>query len=323
MICSDAKPTQGDDVSGTFISTINYLAPERISVSGDGSFAFYVTVDNDYGAVNTDASSPLLGGSPGEVHSLAMTRDATQFAYVPLDSQGNALNYIGLIDLTKQTSRFVNLYGLDSEGNRTDIIKYADVLDFTSDGRTLVYDAYSEFTYLKRHPVLWLDDLFHGRGHHQYFGSHQLEWRLQFWNPSIGKADNSLVTFEVVNKTNGISSLVAVDLFSGKGAEVAQLTTAGAFGKPSFTGDDHTIIYSAPNPSANSLYSLGEPANRAGRHYCDRFTIFVALRCRLCCDLPPWHFYGIQFPANCDIVQPGSWTDLCPWSRHYAQGHCK
>jgi Zn-dependent metalloprotease len=250
------ETAQGDGASGTFIPTINYLAPERISVSGDGSFAFYVTVDNDYGAVNTDGSSPLLGGSPGEIHSLAMTPDSTQFAYVPLDSQGNPLNYIGLIDLTKQTSRVVKLYGLDSEGNRTDIIKYADVLDFTSDGRTLVYDAYSEFTTSS-------GNLFSGwtiysmdMATTNISALISLNGDFNFGNPSIGKADNSLVTFEVINKTNGISSLVAVDLFSGKGSEVGQLTTAGALGKPSFTGDDHTIIYSAPNPSANSLYSL-------------------------------------------------------------------
>ena len=250
------ETAQGDGASGTFIRTINYMAPERISVSGDGSFAFYVTVDNDYGAVNTDGSSPMLGGSPGEVHSLAMTPDASQFAFVPLDSQGNPTNYIGLVDLTKNTSQLVKLYGLDSEGNKTDIIKYADVLDFTSDGRTLVYDAYSEFTTSG-------GDLFSGWTIYSMdlattniSALISLNGDFDFGNPSIGKTDNSLVTFEVINKTNNISSLVAVDLFSGKGGQVGELTEAGALGKPSYNGDDGTIVYSAANPSLNTLYSL-------------------------------------------------------------------
>jgi Zn-dependent metalloprotease len=246
----------GDSASGTFIRTINYLAPERISVSGDGSFAFYVTADNDYGAVNTDGTSPILGGSPGQVHSLAMTPDARLFAYVPLDASGNPTNYIGLIDLVNQTTRYVRLYGLDSEGNKADFIKYADVLDFTSDGRTLVYDAFSEF----RTPS---GTLFSGWTIYamdiattNLTAIVNLNGDFDFGNPSIGKAHNNLLTFEVINKTNGISSLVAADLFSGKGSTVGQLTIAQALGKPGYTGDDGAVIYSAPNPSVNSLYSL-------------------------------------------------------------------
>jgi bacillolysin len=250
------ESAKGDSGSGTLIPTTKYLAPERISVSGDGSFAFYVTADNDYGAVNTDGSSPLVGGSPGEVHSLAMTPDASLFAYVPLDALGNPLNYIGLLDLVKHTTHVVKLYGLDSEGNRTDIIKYADVLDFTSDARTLVYDAYSEFTTAS-------GSLFSGWTIYamdiattNISSIISLNGDFDFGNPSLGKADNNLVTFEVVNKTNGISSLATADLFSGKGSIVGKLSVAQALGKPGYTGDDRAIIYSAPNSSVNSLYSL-------------------------------------------------------------------
>ncbi len=250
------ESAKGDGASGTFISTIKYLAPERISVSGDGAFAFYVTADNDYGAVNTDGSSPIVGGSPGEVHSLAMTPDASLFAYVPLDALGNPLNYIGFLDLVKQTTRFVKLYGLDSEGNKADIINYADVLDFTSDGRTLVYDAYSEFSTaggsLFSGWTIYAMDL----ATTNISSLISLNGDFSFGNPSLAKADNNLVTFEVVNKTNGLSSLAAVNLFSGKGSTIGQLSVAEALGKPGYTGDDGAIIYSAPNTSVNSLYSL-------------------------------------------------------------------
>ena len=37
---------------------------------------------------------------------------------------------------------------------------------------------------------------------------------------------------------------------------MGQLSTADALGKPNYTGDDGAIIYSAPNPAANTLYSL-------------------------------------------------------------------
>jgi bacillolysin len=250
------ESAKGDSASGTFIPTIKYLAPERISVSGDGSFAFYVTADNDYGAVNTDGTSPIVGGSPGEVHSLAMTPDASLFAYVPLDASGNPINYIGLLDLVNKTTRFVQLYGLDSEGNKANIIKYADVLDFTSDGRTLVYDAFSEFSTAS-------GSLFSGWTIYamdiattNLTSIINLNGDFDFGNPSIGKANNNLLTFEVVNKTNGISTLVTADLFSGKGSAVGQLSVAQALGKPGYTGDDGAIIYSAPNTSVNSLYSL-------------------------------------------------------------------
>lgn len=250
------EAAKGDSVSGTFIPTIKYLAPERVSVAGDGSFAFFVTVDNDYGVVNTDGTLPELGGFPGTVHSLAMTPDGQKFAFIFLDALGQPTNVVGIIDLATTNSKVIKLLGVDSEGNKQDIIKYADVLDFTSDGKRLIYDAYSEShtagtNILSGWTIYSLDIATSNTT-----ALISLNSSVDIGNPSLGKTKNNLLTFEVINKQTGIATVFAGDLFSSGLSFIGQNPIGGALGKPDYAGDDHAIIYSYYDLFTSTLYDL-------------------------------------------------------------------
>jgi len=259
------EAAQGDPEGGTFIDTVNYLAPERVSVAGNGKFVFYVTDDNDFGVVNTDGTGGNLGGFSGKIHSLGMTPDASKFAIVFLDSAGNPTNTLGLINLATSETKTFKLYGLDSEGKKLDIIKYADVLAFTADGKTLVYDAYSEFptstgTTFSGWTIYSLD-----LATTNITALVTLDGDYDFGNPSLGKKNNQLVTFEVIQRKTQISTLSTIDLFSGKGGSIGSLDTPNSFGKPCYFGDDSEVAFAFPDSSTDSGYSLvGQPMDATG-----------------------------------------------------------
>ncbi len=131
------ETAQGDGTTGAFISTIDYLSHQKVSVSGDGSYAVYVTSDNDFGTVATDGTGAQLAGIPGTVYSVAMTPDGNRIAFVPLNFFGYAENAISVVDLAADTMKTIKVYAVDSEGRLQDIIQYPEVLNFTADGQTL------------------------------------------------------------------------------------------------------------------------------------------------------------------------------------------
>ena len=83
-----------------------------------------------------------------------------------------------------------------------------------------------------------------------------LNENLDFGNPSTGHTRDNLLTFEVIEKTTGNSTVFAADLSSGKKAEIGQIALANAIGVPGYTGDDAAIVYAQVDQSVVSGFSL-------------------------------------------------------------------
>lgn len=250
------ETAQGDGAAGQVLDTLKFLAPKRVSVTGDGATAFYVTADSDLGIVETDGRNPRVAGRPGLVHSLAVAPDGQRYAFVLLDAAGEPENAIDLVDLGAQSERVIRLYAPGTEGARLDIIRFADAMDFTADGQTLIYDAYSEIKAeggqvfggwtlyaldLRTDTIRTLIDLNEG---------------LDFGNPSLGNVRSHLLTYEVVDKVTGLSTLFAGDLVSGRVALLGTIDPAHSIGVPGYTGDDRAVVYAQGDPTVGSGFSL-------------------------------------------------------------------
>ena len=120
------------------------VAPTRPSVSGNGAVAVMVTANHDAAVVLTDGSdAPQPFGMPGQISAVTLAPDGGHAAFVFRDQAGNPRNEIVVVDYVNETQQSYTLAVATADGAEMPI-GYADAMDFTADGRILIYDAYSE-----------------------------------------------------------------------------------------------------------------------------------------------------------------------------------
>ena len=247
----------GDGAGGVILNTVDFVAPRRISVTGDGTFAVFVTADNDLGFLRTDGTGVSFANLTGEVHAVAMAPNGIRFAVVLRDFfTGFPEDEIVLVDLSDSSEETVKLLAPVADGTAQDIVEFADSMDFLPDGETLVYDAVSEL------PTA-------GGGSFQGWNLFALDVQskristiinlnegLDFGNPCLGNVRTHLLTHEVIDKKTGISTIYAADLRNGTAKPIATLAQANLVGFPAYTGDDKAIIYTQADLSVPTTVSL-------------------------------------------------------------------
>ena len=251
------EPTLNDPMAGTFINTSEYLKPKRVSVSGNGSFAVFVTVDNDVGFVTTDGTEVSFADMAGLIHNVAAAPDGNHYAVVVLDQiTGLPTDEIMIIQLEPPKGTRVKLYAPGTEGAKLDIVQFADSMAYMSDSQTLIYDAFCQIP-LEGGQVLSSWTLYELDTAKEIIGQLiTLSENLDFGNPSVGHTRDNLLTFEVIDKKTGNSTVFASDLASGNKAEIGQIALSGAIGIPGFTGDDTAIVYAQYDQTVASEFSL-------------------------------------------------------------------
>lgn len=252
-------PSLGDAGGGVVMNTWKYPAQSRVSVTGDGSYTIYVTEDFDLGFIETADSEGQTTdwlGVPGSIWSVAMSPDGQRYAFVLLDQSGMPTSQITVYDYPTDSARSLDLYVPLMDGERLDIVQFADAMAFLPDGNTLVYDAYSEFRTgdgsivgswtlfamdLETGKVVMLIDLSEG---------------MDFANPSLGRVRSQLLTFEVIDKSTGRSEVYAANLQTGQTEKLDFVGDSGDLGYPCYLGDDSAIVYTVPDPNTWTGYSL-------------------------------------------------------------------
>jgi len=242
-------PDYGVQLSGIPVS------PKRPVVSGDGSQAVFVSADNDICSVTTDKSEPAqcLGYS-GTVYSVAMTPDTSRWAFVLMNDRGVATNQILIIDLKAKTQKTYNLVGPINDGAGSYPIAYADSMDFSPDGRTLVYDALTNVT----QP---------GGSVNQIWSMYALDIDNEIYtsllapiagvavgNPVFAQTTDSVLAFEASNEITGETAVFAANLISGNVGFVGQSTYCCTL--PNYNGDDSAIVYGQYNYAQPTGFSL-------------------------------------------------------------------
>lgn len=245
---------EGNDPStGVALSSIP-LIPRRPVISGNGNAAIFVSADHDLCAVATDGSEPAQClGFAGFIHSVAMTPDGNRWAFVLRDKLGNPTHEITVLDLKANTRKSYELVAPanDGEGNPID---YADSMDFSADGRTLIYDA---LTYINQS----------GIGQVPVWAMYALDLRNQIFtsllppipgvavgNPSFSQTSDSILAFEASNEQTGETAVFAGNLLSGKAALIGKSAQCCAL--PGYNGDDSAIIYGRYDASQAIGFSL-------------------------------------------------------------------
>jgi hypothetical protein len=244
----------GDPASGTVM--INDVKVARPSVAGDGTFAVFVDAQDDMGIVDTIVPQNAQAlGFPGEVHSVAMSPDGQQYAFVMRDPILGPDNRIIVIDLVNNTNRIFTLLAPVIDGNAVDNVLYADSMVFTSDGKQLIYDAISEIRFGASQPVQrW--SLF--RINLPTETTTVLVPPLEGYdtgNPNLSRIGNRYLLFDATDIAANTDYIINMDLFTG---DLALVGVVGqGVGYPCFAGDESAVIFAAEDPDPFRAFWTG------------------------------------------------------------------
>ena len=244
----------------------NSVAAARPSAAGDGSSAVFVNADDDVCFINTDGTKidPSTAtvedclGFPGFISSVATAPGGERFGFVLLDSNGNPDNKIRVIDVGSSSgTRTFTLVAPTIDAGTTDTILNADTMDFTADGRFLMYDALNELRVAGGQPVqtwsiftLDLDTETTQTIVPPTIG-------MDIANPALSQTSDNFVTFDVFDEATAESTVFAANLTTGKRAAVATVTNG--LGVPGYTGDDSAIMYSQSDNSPTEFALMRQP----------------------------------------------------------------
>jgi Zn-dependent metalloprotease len=243
----------GDEPQGTRL-TEGGVAAARPSVSGDGEFAAFVNADNDVCLIPTDGSeAESCLGFTGFVSSVAVAPSGNRFGFVLLDDAGNPVNAITVIDIGGEQARTFPLDSPGLDGGGLNNVLFADAMDFTADGRLLIYDALN---------VATLTD-----------GSSTAAWSIYGLDiddattavvvpplpgvdiefPVLSQTSDNFITFEAFDQESGISTVLAGNLLTG---ELSSIGSVAGLAAPCYTGDDQAIVYSQADDGSPTGFSL-------------------------------------------------------------------
>jgi Zn-dependent metalloprotease len=240
---------------------------KRASVSGDGSLAFFVDANNDACFIATDpgaGSAESCLGFPGSIGSVSMSPDAQVYGFVLLDASYQPTNEITVVDLRPGgETRTFTLSAPGTEAASVNTVLFADAMDFTSDNRYLIYDAYNVFkmpdnTEIGVWSIYALDLVAE-----QIISITEPVKDLEVGNPAVSQTTNHIITFEVFNDTTQQSTVMAMSLLDGNAKTVGTVT--GAAGVPGYTGNDGGIVFQKPASNTYTGFSLYRQALQADR----------------------------------------------------------
>lgn len=240
----------------------NYVKGGRPSVTGDGTTAFFADTAFDACFVPTDGSAcEECLGLPGYgvyVHSVAMSPDGQVYGFVVYDHEtGNPTNEITVYDRRGGGEGTVTTFPLvapSTEGGSLNTVQFADSMDFSSDNRFLIYDAYNvmrlqDGTKFGVWSIYALDLV-----NKQIYAVTEPTVKADVGFPCLSQTTNHLITFDVIDTATGNSRVMTMDLITGQAAQIG--TVSGACGVPCYTGDDSAVVYSQADADAVSGYSL-------------------------------------------------------------------
>lgn len=241
------KETADDGDLGTFLSFFS-VGSSRPSVTGDGSLAVFVDSLDDVCLTLTDGSIIEecldLPTSGIRVSSVGMSPDGTRFGFILLGQDDLPEPEITLVDLATDTSSTVVLEAPVFDGGTISSILFADAMDFTSDGRYLIFDAFNVMRLVDGTNVgawsiyaLEIDS-------ELFFDVVPPIAGLDIGFPQLGNTRDDLLTFEVLDSETAESIIVAANLDTGDLSVLGFVTGVNA--APAFNGNDRAIVFSFP-----------------------------------------------------------------------------
>jgi len=172
-----------------------------------------------------------------------------------LDASGDPMDQITVIDLQPGgTDRVFDLTAPGTDGYSVQTVVYADAMDFTSDNRYVIYDAFnilelSDGSQIGAWSIYAIDLVTE-----QTFAIIQPTPGYDISYPSLSQTTAHLMTWDQYNISSEVFTTVAGNLISGEAAAVG--TVNGDYGVPGYNGDDSAIAYGQVDAAQPTGYSM-------------------------------------------------------------------
>jgi hypothetical protein len=257
----------GDGFSGRKVAQL--AAKSKPSIDGSGEIAIFVTTTHDLAVMPTDGTSSVQYlQRPGRIYSVAISPDGRYLSCILRDQNtGFPLKSILLLDLVKSASQEVDLFVPVTDGAAIDAVEYADVMTFSSDSKSLIYDFLSTVRFGNAAPVeRWSIAAIDVESPKPVLLIPPLPG-VDIGNPSMSRTGNRYLVFEAIlgfSNPSYTSYVIVGDFFTGD-AEIVRENkfVKGGLAHPAFTGDDKAVIFTAPVfGDTTSVWKMGLTEDR-------------------------------------------------------------
>ncbi len=246
----------GDPDQGVFLSRFDIIS-HRPSVSGDGEFATFVDSVNDVCFISTDGNiAESCAGLPGTVSSVALSPDGNVFGFVILGDNNQPENFITITDFRDDAanSRTFKLVAPAIDASSINNIAFADVMNFTSDNRFIIYDALTEFNLLDGTVVnnwnIYALEIETGQTSVLVSASPGID----ISNPSLSQTSDNFMTFSLSESEGDSSDIISANLNTGDVQRIG--VAAGIFSVPGYNGDDSAVIFDQRDRTTATGFSI-------------------------------------------------------------------
>jgi Zn-dependent metalloprotease len=247
-------PALEDPDTGIILSSFS-LDQKRPSVDRNGSLIAFINSDHDLCLVNSiNGLDEACLELQTTFYSVAVSPDGEKFALVLLDILGQPENQIIIIDLSPNgQTQTIDLVAAATDNASTNSISHADAMDFSNDGNTLIYDALNEIATVDGSRIgawsIYALDLVN----ETTIAVIPPVSGFNFGFPVFSQSTDNFLVFDAFNQNTGTNTVNAVNLITG---ELRIIDTSTNFGTPVFTGDDSAIVFSRPDATAATGFSL-------------------------------------------------------------------
>ncbi len=244
------EAARSDPVSGRVL--VDNVKLSRPTIAGDGSDMLFVGADSSLKYLLTAGGSPS-SAYIGLVHSIAVSPDGHFVAFVFNGTGGLPTNQIYLIDTVSNLNVTITLKTPIQDAPPLNNVSYADALDFSPDGKTLIYDARSAIRRTDGSTRYAWSIFAMDMARLEQAVVVSPEEDFDIGNPAFSQTSDRFIVFDA-RFTNGNAGIVTLDLYQGTMGLVG--VSVSGYGYPSFNGDDSYVVFADRDTSTTSGRSV-------------------------------------------------------------------
>ncbi|AUI69956.1 M4 family metallopeptidase [Beggiatoa leptomitoformis] len=237
------------DTEPVILSTSSIKPLKRVSIQGDGSMAVFINANDDLCFIEINNGQEACAGFD-DVHSVTMSPDGNRYALTFYDNNYRITNQIVVIDLTtNEANKIFTIKAPALDGSEpTDTISGVDTLVFSSDSKTILFDAQNLIRTAEGETIgLW--------GIYSLnINSSKVLSVVKPTNgqdigfPHLSKTSDNFITYDIYNTATDKLQVHTLNLNNGKDGLIAEYV--GSYSFPTYNGDDSSIVYMMPDENA-------------------------------------------------------------------------